>query len=142
MKITCTGWDEKTATNFRLLSFLKRLSDSWQIYSRLSGRSHAYTVATMSHRTTHYKENSSSSVLHDCETTYPQISFQLASIFRCLNQGKINTFYYPLLLSDLYIYPPTLSFIFQANAVQCICIKNKKNRMVECCRWVIEFDEI
>ena len=28
-----TGWDEKIATNFRLLSILNRSSDSWQIYS-------------------------------------------------------------------------------------------------------------
>ena len=59
-------------------------------------------------------------VQSDCGTTYPQISFLNASIFQCLKQEQTNTFYYRLLLSNLYIYPSTLSFLFQANAVQCI----------------------
>ena len=51
--------------------------------TRLTGRSRAFTVATIhSMGKTH-----SLPVLSDCGATYPQISFPNASIFQCLKQA-------------------------------------------------------
>ena len=52
--------------------------------TRLSGQSHAFTVAIMSHRT--IGKIHSLPVQPDCGTTHPQISFLNASIFQCLKQ--------------------------------------------------------
>ena len=88
--------------------------------TRLSGRSHDFTVATMSHRTTHYREYSlfarTARWWNDLPANIFPKCFDISVFKRSINQHFL---YYPLFLSYLYIYPSTLSFLFQVNAGQC-----------------------
>ena len=108
--------------------------------TRLSGRNQANTVATMSHRTTHYRENSFFARTARLWNNLP------ADIFpECFNisvfKARVNQhFLLPLLLSNLCIYPSTLSFPFkpmQCNAfigvspAPWLCSKKKKKKKLK-----------
>ena len=78
--------------------------------TRLSGRSYAYTVATMSHRTTHYRENPF--FTRTARTTYPQTSFLITLIFPFKTRANKH---FHLSLSSIQ----TIHYLFSFKPMQC-----------------------